>query len=114
MFRIIISVVSTLAVGFLAWRNRIQIRSLAEDLLDSGVKLTTETIHRKDSSKPVVDIEGPVVYITDSGSKYHRFECGYLDGQGIAMALKKATETYAPCGKCRPVVQNKGNKIEEE
>lgn len=43
------------------------------------------------------------VYITDSGSKYHRKSCGYLKKSCYAIDIDKAEyEGYTPCSRCNP------------
>lgn len=46
---------------------------------------------------------GTTVYITDTGSKYHRDGCQYLSKSQIAIALSDAkSQGYEPCKKCKP------------
>lgn len=42
------------------------------------------------------------VYITRTGSKYHRSSCRYLKYSKIPIALEKAKQSYGPCSICRP------------
>jgi len=45
----------------------------------------------------------PIVYITRTGSKYHRGSCSYLRKSKIAIRLSKAcARGYTPCSRCRP------------
>ena len=46
--------------------------------------------------------EQVTVYVTKSGSKYHKGHCSYLRKSKIAMSLKDAARSYAPCSRCRP------------
>lgn len=43
-----------------------------------------------------------VVYITDTGAKYHREGCRSLSASKQAIPLEEARKRYAPCGICRP------------
>jgi micrococcal nuclease len=43
-----------------------------------------------------------IVYVTRTGSKYHRAGCRYLSKSMIPMPLKEAAQRYAPCSVCRP------------
>jgi len=44
-----------------------------------------------------------IVYITKTGSKYHREDCGYLKSSKIPVSLKKAkADGYEPCKVCKP------------
>jgi hypothetical protein len=50
-----------------------------------------------------LDREVGRVYITTSGSKYHRSWCGYLKGTGIAMNKAEAERNgLSPCTVCNP------------
>lgn len=42
------------------------------------------------------------VYITRTGSKYHRSSCRYLKYSKIPVSLEKAKQSYGPCSVCRP------------
>lgn len=42
------------------------------------------------------------VYVTKTGSKYHRSGCQYLKKSKIPMALSDARQSYGPCSKCTP------------
>jgi hypothetical protein len=43
-----------------------------------------------------------IVYVTKTGTKYHRDGCQYLRQSKIPMALSEAVRWYAPCSRCRP------------
>lgn len=46
---------------------------------------------------------GYVVYVTKSGSKYHKSDCHALKSSAKKMTVKKAEEEgYEPCAKCNP------------
>lgn len=42
------------------------------------------------------------VYVTRSGTKYHREGCRSLSRSMIPIPLEQARRTYAPCAVCRP------------
>jgi hypothetical protein len=43
------------------------------------------------------------VYITNSGTKYHKSSCSYLSKSKISKTIKEAIEQgYTPCKKCSP------------
>ena len=42
------------------------------------------------------------VYVTKSGSKYHRAGCRYLKSSSIPMSLENAKGRYSPCSVCNP------------
>jgi endonuclease YncB( thermonuclease family) len=42
------------------------------------------------------------VYVTRTGSKYHRSSCQYLRRSRIPVSLKEAKQSYNPCSVCRP------------
>lgn len=44
----------------------------------------------------------PTVYVTNSGSKYHRDGCKHLNDSKIAISLSSAKARYEPCSNCNP------------
>lgn len=44
----------------------------------------------------------PIVYITDTGSKYHRADCRTLKDSKIEKHLSEVKGSYQPCGVCHP------------
>jgi endonuclease YncB( thermonuclease family) len=46
--------------------------------------------------------EGETVYVTRTGSKYHRSSCQYIRRSRIPVSLKEAKPSYDPCSVCRP------------
>lgn len=42
------------------------------------------------------------VYITNTGSKYHRYGCQYLHSSCIAKDINSVKGRYSPCSKCKP------------
>lgn len=46
--------------------------------------------------------ESEVVYITRTGSKYHRGNCRHLAKSRIPVALDEAISRYGPCSACKP------------
>ena len=100
MLRLIFAVAATLTLTALTWQKRRLIRAILVDLLDKGVELTVN--HKFWYSKSEQDIDVPVVYVTEAGSKYHRSDCRFLNGAAKAISLEKAAEAYAPCGTCQP------------
>lgn len=42
------------------------------------------------------------VYVTKTGSKYHREGCQYLRSSAIAIPLSEAKLRYDPCSRCNP------------
>ena len=51
-----------------------------------------------------------IVYITDSGEKYHTAGCQYLSRSKNSITLQEADEEgYSPCSKCNPQVYDGGS-----
>jgi endonuclease YncB( thermonuclease family) len=46
--------------------------------------------------------EEETVYVTRTGSKYHRSSCQYLRRSRIPVSLKDAKQSYGPCSVCKP------------
>ena len=42
------------------------------------------------------------VYVTKTGSKYHRAGCRYLSASMIPISLQDAVKSYSPCSVCNP------------
>lgn len=55
----------------------------------------------KSASSNTVKTEA-TVYITRTGSKYHRSGCRYLRQSKIAISLSEAKKNYDPCSVCNP------------
>ena len=56
-----------------------------------------------DVAAPLAADPQTIVYITRTGSKYHRGSCGSLSKSKIPITLKEAKELgYGPCGRCHP------------
>ncbi len=52
---------------------------------------------------PSVDPATVTVYVTATGTKYHRGDCSYLSSSKIPISLKEAKERgYTPCSRCQP------------
>lgn len=66
----------------------------------------TETPTIKPTIKPTekpTEEKTEIVYITNSGKKYHSDGCIYLKKSKIAIDKKKAVlQGYEPCSKCKP------------
>jgi len=47
-----------------------------------------------------------IVYITETGSKYHKSGCRYLKKSKIAISLESAlSQGYTPCSVCKPPIE---------
>ena len=56
-----------------------------------------------DDTAPAANSDATIVYITKSGTKYHREDCQYLSKSSIETTLEEAqSKGYAPCSKCNP------------
>ena len=52
---------------------------------------------------PQENKDDPIVYITKSGKKYHRGDCGYLRKSKIPIKLSEAKKKgYGACKGCKP------------
>lgn len=55
------------------------------------------------ASAITADSPDPSVWITETGTKYHRMGCRYLDKSAIEIPLSQAKERdLQPCKVCRP------------
>jgi len=67
----------------------------------------TTAVNQKSSRAATDDNGEQIVYLTRTGSKYHRAGCRSLSKSAIPMKLKDAAARYGPCGVCNPPRQNK-------
>ena len=56
----------------------------------------------------------PTVYITKTGSKYHRSGCSYLNKSAIAVKLSEASVSYSPCSRCNPPTPGSGEGVSQD
>lgn len=79
----------------------------------SDIKLNTKVVKQQTTSQSEsissdnteIDNQNLTVYITNTGSKYHRAECRYLKGSKIPVLLSELdTDKYSPCKICNPPV----------
>lgn len=72
----------------------------------AGLKTTAAAVLPQTEVAPTLPKREPIdetVYITKSGSKYHRAGCSYLKKSKIPISKKDAiARGYTPCSKCRP------------
>ncbi len=61
---------------------------------------STESIENTTDTDSIDSKE--IVYITQTGKKYHRDGCRYLNQSKIAISLKKARKKYDACSVCKP------------
>jgi len=64
----------------------------------------TSTATPDDSVTDEVPVpDSATVYVTASGSKYHRAGCQSLGQNPKKIPVTEALESYSPCGRCKPV-----------
>jgi len=66
------------------------------------VQQSTVAVEPKSSAATTPDTGEQIVYVTRTGSKYHKAGCRYLSKSAIPMKLKEAAARYGPCGVCNP------------
>ena len=82
---------------------------------DSVLRYNSEVIKEQMSAKGILDSSmtssalqqnyniNTIVYVTNTGSKYHRSTCSYLRQSKIAIDKTKAIKQgYTPCSRCNP------------
>lgn len=90
------------------WDFRRGKRGTAEDdgpAAGGGAQVPAPTPTKRPAEGPTADSsepEGETVYVTRTGSKYHRSSCQYLRRSRIPVSLKEAKQSYGPCSVCRP------------
>lgn len=65
---------------------------------------TGESWLSEDAPVTVADAsDAQLVYLSDSGTKYHRADCRYVDADARELHEQEAVDAgYAPCGTCKP------------
>ena len=76
------------------------------DVNDDGIidiqDLTQIGLHYGESYVPITD-DDPIVYITETGTKYHRDGCQFLKKSKIPIKKSEAIKQgYTPCSVCKP------------
>jgi micrococcal nuclease len=81
-----------------------EVRSVQPAAKASGstAKAAEKTESAKGSTSAPVASRETTVYITASGSKYHRSGCVHLGASRTAIPLSRAAGKYEPCADCRP------------
>lgn len=82
----------------------VPLRMVAE-ALDKDVKWDPKKnrIDIDDKQTGAIGTDTTIVYITDTGDKYHRYDCRYLDESKMTISLKYAKyKGYGACGVCDP------------
>lgn len=77
-----------------------------------GEEASTDAKGLPQAGSPQGDTADPVVYVTRTGSKYHRAGCRHLGKSQIPLKLSKASKRYNPCSICRPPVRGTRSKRE--
>ena len=83
----------------------IKARRVSKGLWSATSNMTREEVKQvKQNKTPTSDnVADQIVYVTNTGSKYHRSTCRYLRKSKIPMKLKAAAGAgYTPCKVCKP------------
>lgn len=79
-------------------RSSQAVEDIINDQLEQGLESTQQKQKQEQPASQSV-----TVYITKSGSKYHRGSCGYLRKSKIPISKDDAIDRgYGPCSRCRP------------
>lgn len=63
---------------------------------------TAEPTSVEYTEPPAQEQTQTIVYVTNTGTKYHRAGCRHLNDSQIEMTLEEAKKNYEPCGTCNP------------
>ena len=69
--------------------------------VNSAVEPAQSTVAQIETA-PSTDTQSITVYITRTGTKYHRNGCRYLSKSKIPITLNEAKRDYGPCSVCKP------------
>src|SRR5262249_46336363 len=64
-------------------------------------------------SNAVTTPAATTVYVTKTGSKYHRAGCSSLRYSAIPMSLDEAAKSYGPCSRCSPPTPSPSSRTAE-
>lgn len=75
-----------------------------QEVLDAQIDQFENYVSNSSNPAPTPEPQTSVtVYVTNTGSKYHRWGCQYLWNSSIAVALDYALASgYTPCSRCNP------------
>ncbi|MEG1758646.1 MAG: hypothetical protein RR235_09355, partial [Oscillospiraceae bacterium] len=67
-------------------------------------KLNDSLINAQNLKKTVDYFEQVAVFVTEEGTKYHRYDCQYMDGKSFWTYNPSAAKSrgYEPCNVCKP------------
>lgn len=60
------------------------------------------TFQNASAVSAAIEDDEVIVYVTETGTKYHRSGCPCLAQSCIPMDLTSAKRSYGPCSKCNP------------
>lgn len=78
------------------------VTGVVDKALLKSLGITGTTVSNSKSTTGSSDKKTTTVYITDTGSKYHRSGCRYLRKSQISISLDEAKKSYDPCSVCKP------------
>lgn len=92
------------SVETLKWAELLEKSTLEEKMIDYPVIIETEPIETQETQGTTEYIDKDrVVYITESGSKYHTATCRWVSDSCIEISYETAiSRGYTPCGTCNP------------
>ncbi|MCD8158607.1 MAG: MBL fold metallo-hydrolase, partial [Clostridiales bacterium] len=68
-----------------------------------GINYTIDSLKSAANTSSEIDSNSPIVYVTKTGSKYHRAGCSYLDDSAYEITLSDAENMgLTPCSRCKP------------
>ena len=86
--------------------TRVSTTTTAAPAANTAVSLTTviTPVNEHEEEDPSIPLSGITVYVTKSGSKYHRQDCSHIKNKlifGIDLNTAK-DQGYEPCTDCKP------------
>lgn len=86
-----------------AYLSQVQARTAVSEPPAEAVLPLLPTEEPSGGGERTLPGDGAAVYVTKSGSKYHRDGCAYLSSSRIEKSLEEAKAAgYTPCSKCNP------------
>jgi endonuclease YncB( thermonuclease family) len=71
--------------------------------VDGQTTIGAPAAHESPTSRASTRADDPIVYVTETGKKYHRKGCQHLRKSCIPLRLSQAKQRgYTPCARCKP------------
>ena len=106
MLKKLLGITLVLALVLVRWKWD-TVKALVQELFDTEWIYEIRSVKTKSSTpESAAKDHGPEesVYVTSSGTRYHRQGCRSLTPEAQTISLEDAKQHYSPCNRCHPPV----------